>query len=244
MNKIDLGSKTPTFVLAWKWEVKKSSKMRRRVILGGASSLLSSNQFPPVPQPVPRVTEIISDIHVRKRRSSHVSSFSKNRHSQPQKKKANWRKRFYLGLFLTLLIIFLALLSPYWQYLCEFQTSFYYKPTQHDRWNVMHETIQEIWYCLNCIFTRKAWNLRLCWQIKSWVVKPGDKTLIKWTPLAMLLKVGASLHQTHSVWKRWSVWCWHNPQQEPWRVYGDNRFVCTPCLSPWLSKVSAVISSC
>lgn len=36
-------------------------------------------------------------------------------------------------------------------------------------------------------------------------------------------------------------WCWYNPQQQ-WLVYGDNCFLCSPCLSIWHSRMSALIS--
>lgn len=66
--------------------------MRRRLILGlcvcflSGAFLLSSNQFPSVLELVSRVTKIISDIHVRKRSSSHVSSFPVLKIEIPDKK--------------------------------------------------------------------------------------------------------------------------------------------------------------
>lgn len=47
---------------------------------------MSSNQFPSMPQPVSRVAKFISDIHVRKRTSSHASSFPGLKIDIPQKK--------------------------------------------------------------------------------------------------------------------------------------------------------------
>lgn len=67
--------------------------------LGGASSLLSSNQFPSMPQPVPRVIKIISDIHVRKRSSSHLNSFTILNIGIPHKKEPIDARGYICGYF-------------------------------------------------------------------------------------------------------------------------------------------------
>lgn len=92
-----------------------STRSKRRPILGlcvcflSGAFLLSSNQLPSMPKPVSGVAKIISVIHVRKRTSSHPSSFPSLKIDIPQKKRANWRKRW---LFLIGLVIFLAILFP------------------------------------------------------------------------------------------------------------------------------------
>lgn len=79
--------------LAKEWEGEERERDSRSIsvslcssALSGASCLLSLNQFPWRPQPVPRVPGIISDIHVRKRRSSRVSSFAALKIEKPNKK--------------------------------------------------------------------------------------------------------------------------------------------------------------
>lgn len=68
-------------------------------LVSGTSSLLSSNQFPSMPQPIPRVIKIISEIHVRKRSSSHVNSFTALKIDIPHKKEPIDARGYIWGYF-------------------------------------------------------------------------------------------------------------------------------------------------
>lgn len=200
-----------------------SSCKRSRAIpllrLRGACSLLSSNQFPSVPELVPRVTKIISKIHVRKRSSSHVSSFTVLK-TDTKKKRANWRKRFYLWLFLSLLVIFLTFLFPT-DNICEFHTSFTINQhsTRDEMLCIKKGRAGRTSGIVSTVFfqRRKAFKLfALAVQELRFETRYQNKVQSRCRPL------------THSCLKRWSIRSWHKPQQEQGLGYDEIQlYICS-----------------